>query len=686
MTRGVAEGGLTNADLIERLKLTQEECKKLKKIDLVRLAHEKQLFRDENEFLMTLPTKETTLKCYLHSVVHEGLSKVREKLETYVQMYSKLYVRGSIIANQIAIDVFGPIEVLETVPKYTFNQSQTSVELFTIITKKNSEMKHSFLPERWPRETKNTGERKLSTLLHHVDNVLQNQNLSNTLTKLLPDWRSLMLTSGWDNAINRMWSKYAANLQNHVLVHLFRLTKLYFDKVKLNKESLRDEIKEIFLKGLTKPNEEYTSHQDDIDHALDIRTFLDCPYYNTKFEYLSKYFDFCMFMRKFGIGEGTYFPISTMGRKYAYVDFQVAKYLLKQQQHQTFASMFNLTPKAFKDRRRELRKKCRKNKSKNIKNKWRQKGLSCMPRNARICSFETDGVGLSICLKTPISLYPLKPKPQDYNIGVVDNPVFIGGDEGRAKIMTCAISTCGYKKPETLTFCRRQYYKSIKHKQRVEWERSRTNNGDVKSAIEALSSTPKYSMFQDYVQQVGNQANVLEKEYLDNIDRGKYRMLLYRLKKRSLDLAAQKIIDKANGRPIVFGIGNANFAPTGKGEKSVPTTGFTKAIIRAKYRYTNKVNIIGIDEFRTTMCCCACGNVTEAPMTTKGQRSRRLRFCECCKQQNGSGLRDRDVQGARNMLWCTMMMFHGSERPSYLKRPPKSTQGLTPIENTPVTL
>lgn len=686
MTRGVAEGGLTIADLVERLKLTQEECNKLKKIDLVRLAHEKHLFRDESELLLSLPTKETTLKCYLHSVVHNGLSKVREKLETYVQMYSKLYVRGSIIANQIAIDVYGPIEVLEVVPKYTFNQSQESIDLFTIISQRNSEMKHSFLPERWPREMEKTGKRKLSTLLHYVDNVLQNPYLIDTLTKLLPDWRSLMLTSGWDNAINRMWSKYAANLQNHVLVHLFKLTKLYFDKVKLSKSSSREEIKEIFIKGLKRPIEEYVSHQDDIDHAIDIRNFLDCPYHDTKFEYLSKFFDFCMFMRKFGIGEGTYFPVSTMGRKYAYVDLQVAKYLLKQQQNQTFAAMFDLTPKAFKDRRRELRKKCRKDKSKAIKKKWKRKGLSCMPKNARICSFETDGVGLSICLKTPISLYPPKPKLQDHDIGMIDNPVFIGGDEGRAKIMTCAISTCGYKKPETLTFSRRQYYKSIKHKQRMEWERERTNNEDVKNAIEALSNTPKCSRFQEYVQQVGTQSNVLEKEYLQNIDRGKYRMLLYRLKKRSLDLAAQKIIDKANGRPIVFGIGNAKFAPTGKGEQSVPTTGFTKAVVRAKYRYTNRVQIKGIDEFRTTKCCCACGSVTDAPLTTKGQRSRRLRFCECCNQQNGSGLRDRDVQGARNMLWCTMMMFHGSERPSYLIRPPKSTQGLTPIENTPVSL
>ena len=69
------------------------------------------------------------------------------------------------------------------------------------------------------------------------------------------------------------------------------------------------------------------------------------------------------------------------------------------------------------------------------------------------------------------------------------------------------------------------------------------------------------------------------------------------------------------------------------------------------------------------MCCSRGGQVTEAAMLGNGSKSRRLRFSAYCQQQNGKGLRDRDIHAAENMLWCTQGMYYGYDRPAYPKRP-----------------
>ena len=46
--------------------------------------------------------------------------------------------------------------------------------------------------------------------------------------------------------------------------------------------------------------------------------------------------------------------------------------------------------------------------------------------------------------------------------------------------------------------------------------------------------------------------------------------------------------------------------------------------------------------------------------------SRRLRCCTTCRDTGK--IRDRDVQGARNILWLTFALYYGLERPKYLRR------------------
>ncbi len=181
---------------------------------------------------------------------------------------------------------------------------------------------------------------------------------------------------------------------------------------------------------------------------------------------------------------------------------------------------------------------------------------------------------------------------------------------------------------------------------------------------------------------------VLDDEFVENIERAKWRMILHRRKRGSLDRAVGCLLARATARdggggkqplvrPLVIGVGNAGFPCCGpRGELPAPTSELSKALRRgvAVVRATGRsVETLSIDEFRTTMCCCACGAVTRAPQVRRRRMdvitdgpSRRLR---CCTQCATTGkLRDRDVQAARNILWLTSSVYYGLPRPEYLCR------------------
>ena len=183
---------------------------------------------------------------------------------------------------------------------------------------------------------------------------------------------------------------------------------------------------------------------------------------------------------------------------------------------------------------------------------------------------------------------------------------------------------------------------------------------------------------------------MLDDEFVSNVERAKWKMVMHRGKRRCLDSSVQKLLDTAlNGipkeRPLVVGIGNAwfKFPCNGPGgELPAPTSALSKAMKRGLVRVQatgRSVTTQSLDEFRTTRCCCACGSDTFAPVVTRWCRnretgemvmtngqSRRLRCCTTCS--NTGKLRDRDVQASRNILWLAMAEYYGYPRPEYLCR------------------
>jgi hypothetical protein len=224
-------------------------------------------------------------------------------------------------------------------------------------------------------------------------------------------------------------------------------------------------------------------------------------------------------------------------------------------------------------------------------------------------------------------------------------------------------------------------------------------SASLRSAVESLSrgstGTADPETWRAYLVEETANRDVLDDEYVGNIERAKWAMWLHRAKRRSLDGAARRLVAKATtddatqkphplDRRLVFAVGDGDFAPCGpRGELPAPTAELTKAFKRAldaEKRRGRPVLVLSIDEFNTTKCCCACGAVTRPPTVLRRKKdpetgeftvvqdgpSRRLRCCTSCVHTGKT--RDRDVQGARNILWLAYALYSGAPRPEYLQR------------------
>ena len=158
-----------------------------------------------------------------------------------------------------------------------------------------------------------------------------------------------------------------------------------------------------------------------------------------------------------------------------------------------------------------------------------------MPRDAFIASFETDGVGVSLCIQRPIQIFDNNTNAEDF----LHDPVFVGVDGGRAKLFTASISKCGYKKPETFYYTRKEYYYDIKHKIRKRFEAERMANQEVRTAIENLATDGGKRNISSYLGKISTHYTTLYNEFIEYKGRAIWSMRLYRLKKRALDKVVQ---------------------------------------------------------------------------------------------------------------------------------------------------
>jgi len=386
-----------------------------------------------------------------------------------------------------------------------------------------------------------------------------------------------------------------------------------------------------------------------------------------------------LFIVKYGGGHKSrsYLPVVGRGRKFAYVDSKVAMELFEIPKKSftrpgqssssslpLLSDILRITQSSFNAQRKSLRrklqreyakkaKKARRSKKrrlmKRLQQKWSRRGCGKWPHGARLDSLETDGVGLRLCLKVPIEgglkshkfvNYPSKRLVKkrgclssDELESCADNassrssrdmcrPIFVGVDEGRAKPFTASISKDPLLKPKTITFTRRRYYHEMHYWRFQKWNRDRiTKHRNVQTALDDLSSSggfrnADYETWRASLASVKRHRRILDDEYSKDIERPRWRMLMFRKKRSSLERAVSGLVREATQgehveRPLVFGVGDASFSAVSRGELSAPTSMMaivmTRCLKRHRVMTGRRVIEKVIWEYKTTKQCCACG-------------------------------------------------------------------------------
>lgn len=359
-------------------------------------------------------------------------------------------------------------------------------------------------------------------------------------------------------------------------------------------------------------------------------------------------------------------------------------------------------------------------------------GSGMMNRHAIIQSMETDGVGARLCVRTPIDIRPyvkavevVQPsedlpsssvskgarstrkrsrkeksdeRDREKEAAVLKArlesppPITVGFDAGRKKLFVGAVCRDVIKKPETVTFTRARYYAEMGYWRHQTWSKARTSNSTVARALADVSVSGGYrncdlDTWRSSLEAERRHEKVLDEEFVVSPDYALWKMRLHRKKRSSLDRNTGHVIRLATHgqspeRLLLLGMGDAKFSSSGKGEQSAPTSAVTEAFRRSMKKEMlrnpkRQILMENVSEFRTTLCCCACGSVTTKARVRsysidggwENRESRRLRLCTRCEETGGKR-RDRDVQGARNMLWILQHEYYGGRenRPWYMTR------------------
>jgi hypothetical protein len=737
----------------------------------------------EAEFAETRPVNVKTIACYLSTHLGHLPAGSGDAIERYVQAASRLFHRGALLANLVALRALGDSNgVPAASARFTVQGALDTARpildlLFEDAT--DSTFKHVFLPERWPsrREARNA----------LVDAVVNDHG---DLLPSLPAWRDVMTPTGWDNAINRMATKYSGNLKVMVTCGLKGRAKAYLETQSVldaDEPALRQALANMVV-GRIRP---LAVSNADWESVFELRMLLgvsqELPAWTSterrdgdpsplthrppdRAEWSQATLAAHLFFVKHGDGNDAYLPVVSRGRKFCYVDAKIAPPLLgtssragtgaNQATTASVGDLIGLTPAAFNERCKALRKEVRSRLKRRLRNEKSAKrrsrlrerartrlGCGVMPKAGRVDSLETDGVGLRLYVKVPkdiaslIAPLPTKSdasaakKPTHLpprNRSVVDAkgglscaempltsdipPIFAAADDGRAKLSTFAVwkptrptkeypgmpaDAWVYKKPSTVTLTRKSYYRTMGYFRHRRWSRWQLQRPTLAAALVSLSvaggvrQSRAAGVLGALAAEKASEA-LLDAEFLERREYAVWKMRLFRGKRRALDGAASLVVKRCTEgqplqRPLIVGVGSAKFSATGRGELSAPTVSLHRALKRRldqlRSRTGREVSLLEVWEHRTTLCCCACGAVTQAPLvsqrdkqghlivgedgTPKRRRSRRLRLCECAKTAEERRLRparDRDVQASRNILWALVHQYYGAPRPEYMCR------------------
>lgn len=692
MGRRLPEQFIKRDVLIDRLKLPKRT--KLGKDELVLQAFDAGLIT-QSECEASFTTNTSTIPCYLYTHVQDP--KVRELIESYVLAYSMLYTRGSWLANLACIEHCSELHLPESFPT-----PDSCVSIPSFLTDENL-TKHCFLPERWLRKDKVID----PTVKHAYDSY------KDSLNSLLPEYGKLMSDCGWDNAINHMGTSYLGNVHVMICTHLLRRLKIYvMNHHQSNPESSKLSIWFSIIAPMS-PNSRV--HEDDYEWAIQVRESLlkannkDVSIVDSQDIWLyapEELDDYVWTLHlwlvdKLKNGQAdnqdtAYLPVSTLNRKYAYIDEKVYTSLVphkvrkstqdatKDHTGSNLQKLLGLTRQLFNKRRSKMRKDLRKRYSTNgkkLKRKWKKLGHGCLPIKSVVNVIKTDGVGLRIYVQKLPDIQEVrtslaeaqraKARKELEKDDMFKDAFEVGTDTGRVKIATAVDQD-----DNVFMITRKAFYRSFRDHLDKKFEKTRMTETQWGEAIAALSQAGGFKngnveKWKATLNAFSTHQEILIQEQLVDKTRAIRSMRRFRWKKAFMDQSAKLFVEKAirKKQRVVIGIGDGDFPSTGRGEKSVPTKGFLNTITRVLkiHHIKDLVKVKKINEYNTTKCCHRCHNVMKTQTTRFGRECLRYRLCVNCSNKTVDKRRNRDVNAAKNIRNLLHLEMQGLPRPPAFK-------------------
>ena len=684
---------------------------KMNKLMLCDIASKLKII-NSNEYKASLARKSEGRKCYLMTVLR--YKRLFPTVRGYVEWWSQVYARGSIIANC-----------------FVSSGIVTSIESLMDLTT----LKKLLYPERFP----------VNALPEGLSEWLSVPTRRAHLATMAPV--SQLSRSIEDQGMSYMARRYRGHIKGHVLTHLhsricgefvkrfhkldvgFALTEAMqialvngnFQYISTDaQESWRIvKLREILgLHGESTAGNRVPENGDDAEDAM-LQEAEEGGDDDDSIDTADMAMAWMAHQRLCSLGVASLLPLADLKLQHAIIDSRIASCMvnefnksvkrgrkLQEVAESKVLSTFFLPSRSFMKQRKKARRKRSKRRPRQRRQYIKAGVGNLVPRDGVLKSIQTDSVAATLTSDVPImheerilrkrktfeemldKMRTSQSKLDSQKLDAILDSREIAIDPGDvntiASVELARTPKSGGPRPAIHThLSKRNYEKRTLRNQHAAWEAScRQINQPYRQALDSLSRAGTWKstdpMELDAMIEAKARAwSALRAELVFNNEHAVWKMKMYRKRRMVLDQAARRmlnptkdhIVDKKK-RGVIVGIGNATFKSQG------PRLQMIKAILRIlktmRASGSAFVALVFVDEFRTTMLCHRCHRRTTSPKkkTCKGKmvEDHRYRDCPHCGDQTTQKRWGRDSNAALNILRNLTAMVNGTEIPVPFRR------------------
>ena len=666
---------------------------------------------NSNEYKASLARKSEGRKCYLMTALR--YKRLFKTVQGYVEWWSQVYARGSIIANCfVSAPPHGIVTSIAALMDLTY-------------------LKKLLYPERYP----------VSALPDGLSEWLSGPTRQAHLAIMAP----LSQLSGTieDQGMSYMARRYRGHIKGHVLTHLhsrifgefvrrfhklddgFNVTEaMQIALVNGNFQYISNDAQECWrivklrellgLYGESTAGNRVPENDDETEEAMaqeaengeddDGADTADVVMAWTAHQMLCS------------LGVASLLPLADLRLQHAIIDSRIASCLvnefnksvkrgrkLQEVAESKVLNTFFLPSRRFMKQRKKARRKKSKRRHRQRKQYIKAGVGNIVLKDGVFKSIQTDSAAATLTFDVPIvheerilrkritfeDMLSKMRSSQSERLGIVLGSSEIAIDPG--DVNTIASVELGRKpkdgigpRPAIHThLSKSNYEKRTLRNQHATWEANRRRiNHPYRQAIDNLSRAGTWkstdqAQLDAMIEAKSRAWSALRDELVFNNEHVLWKMRMYRKRRMVFDQAARRmlnptkehIVDKKK-RGVIVGLGNATFKSQG------PRLQMIKAILRMLKNMRTSgsafVALVFVDEFRTTMLCHRCHRRTTSPKkkTCKGKmvEDHRYRDCPHCGDQTTQKRWGRDSNAALNILRNLTAMVNGTEIPVPFRR------------------